>query len=118
MRQPRAVLLDLDDTILDDSGGVVSCWRQACVAHRSDLNGLDADAKVGCSTDTVPQDTTPDTTLVGSSGNTLPDTTAVGDTGGELPQTGSKAPLIVASGAALVGLGLMARRIARQPRMQ
>jgi putative hydrolase of the HAD superfamily len=44
MRQPRAVLLDLDDTILDDSGGAVSCWRQACAAHRSDMNGLDADA--------------------------------------------------------------------------
>jgi putative hydrolase of the HAD superfamily len=44
MRQPRAILLDLDDTILDDSGGVVSCWRQACVAHRSDMNGLDAGA--------------------------------------------------------------------------
>lgn len=44
MRRPRAVLLDLDDTILDDSGGVVSCWRQACLAHRSSMNGLDADA--------------------------------------------------------------------------
>jgi putative hydrolase of the HAD superfamily len=38
---PRAVLLDLDDTILDDSGGVVSCWREACVAHRSSMRGLD-----------------------------------------------------------------------------
>ena len=44
MRRPRAVLLDLDDTILDDTGGVVSSWRQACVAHRSHMNGLDADA--------------------------------------------------------------------------
>ncbi len=41
---PQAILLDLDDTILDDSGGVVSCWRDACVTHRSSLNGLDADA--------------------------------------------------------------------------
>ncbi len=31
---PRAVLLDLDDTILDDSGGVPECWRAACDAHR------------------------------------------------------------------------------------
>ena len=38
---PRAVLLDLDDTILDDSGGVISCWRAACHAHRSRMNGLD-----------------------------------------------------------------------------
>lgn len=41
---PRAVLLDLDDTILDDTGGVVSSWRAACAAHRSSMNGLDGDA--------------------------------------------------------------------------
>jgi putative hydrolase of the HAD superfamily len=40
---PQAFLLDLDDTILDDTGGVVSCWREACVAHRSDMNGLEPD---------------------------------------------------------------------------
>ena len=39
---PRAVLLDLDDTILDDSSAVISCWRDACVAHQSRMNGLDA----------------------------------------------------------------------------
>ena len=38
---PHAVLLDLDDTILDDTGGVVTSWREACVAHRSTMNGLD-----------------------------------------------------------------------------
>ena len=38
---PRAVLLDLDDTILDDSGSVPSCWLRACDAHRSDMGGLD-----------------------------------------------------------------------------
>jgi putative hydrolase of the HAD superfamily len=38
---PPAVLLDLDDTILDDSGTVSSCWLEACVAHRSEMNGLD-----------------------------------------------------------------------------
>jgi putative hydrolase of the HAD superfamily len=37
---PQAVLLDLDDTILDDTGGVIACWRDACVAHRSTMNGL------------------------------------------------------------------------------
>jgi putative hydrolase of the HAD superfamily len=37
---PRAVLLDLDDTILDDSSGVISCWREACVAHQSSMRGL------------------------------------------------------------------------------
>lgn len=30
---PRAFLLDLDDTILDDSGNVSRCWREACFAH-------------------------------------------------------------------------------------
>jgi putative hydrolase of the HAD superfamily len=38
---PRAVLLDLDDTILDDSGGVINCWRDACEAHCSTMNGLE-----------------------------------------------------------------------------
>ena len=38
---PQAVLLDLDDTILDDTGGVVASWREACVVHRSAMNGLD-----------------------------------------------------------------------------
>jgi putative hydrolase of the HAD superfamily len=41
---PRAVLLDLDDTILDDTSGIVSSWREACVAHCSSLNGLGAEA--------------------------------------------------------------------------
>lgn len=44
---PRAVLLDLDDTILDDSGGVISSWREACVAHCSPMSGLDAEAVFG-----------------------------------------------------------------------
>jgi putative hydrolase of the HAD superfamily len=38
---PQALLLDLDDTILDDSGGVIGCWREACVAHRHAMNGLE-----------------------------------------------------------------------------
>ena len=41
---PRAVLLDLDDTILDDSGRVDRCWREACAAHVSELPGVDAAA--------------------------------------------------------------------------
>jgi putative hydrolase of the HAD superfamily len=40
---PRAILLDLDDTILDDSSGVIACWRDACLTHCSSTNGLDAD---------------------------------------------------------------------------
>jgi len=38
---PKAMLLDLDDTILDDSGNVGSCWRDACLDHRSELGPLD-----------------------------------------------------------------------------
>jgi putative hydrolase of the HAD superfamily len=29
---PRAILLDLDDTIIDDSGPVETCWDEACLA--------------------------------------------------------------------------------------
>jgi putative hydrolase of the HAD superfamily len=38
---PPAILLDLDDTILDDTGGVSSCWLDACVAHRAAMGDLD-----------------------------------------------------------------------------
>ena len=38
---PRAFLLDLDETILDDSGNLAQCWREACTAHRSEMDGLD-----------------------------------------------------------------------------
>jgi putative hydrolase of the HAD superfamily len=38
---PRAVLLDLDDTILDDSGHSARCWGEACALHASELGGLD-----------------------------------------------------------------------------
>ena len=34
---PRGLLLDLDDTILDDSGLVHECWRQACDDHATRL---------------------------------------------------------------------------------
>jgi putative hydrolase of the HAD superfamily len=33
MRLPAALLLDLDDTILDDSSTVDECWRSACAAN-------------------------------------------------------------------------------------
>jgi putative hydrolase of the HAD superfamily len=35
------MLLDLDDTILDDSGNVGSCWKDACIDHRSQLGAVD-----------------------------------------------------------------------------
>ena len=38
---PRAVLLDLDDTILDDSGHAERCWGEACTVHAPELEGLD-----------------------------------------------------------------------------
>lgn len=41
MTLPKAVLLDLDDTILDDSGHAVRCWQEACCAHAPDLGGVD-----------------------------------------------------------------------------
>lgn len=37
---PRAVLLDLDDTILDDTGGAPQSWREACWEHADLLDGL------------------------------------------------------------------------------
>ena len=37
---PKAVLLDLDDTILDDSGGIQNCWRDACDDYAVGLNGI------------------------------------------------------------------------------
>ena len=38
---PQAVLLDLDDTILDDSGSAARSWPEACAAHRAELGALD-----------------------------------------------------------------------------
>jgi putative hydrolase of the HAD superfamily len=38
---PKAVLLDLDDTILDDSSTIDACWRQACAEHCAECGGLD-----------------------------------------------------------------------------
>ena len=36
------MLLDLDDTILDDTGSVSSCWLDACRLHESELGALAA----------------------------------------------------------------------------
>jgi putative hydrolase of the HAD superfamily len=38
---PAGFLLDLDDTILDDSSNIDQCWRDACAANAKDLGGLD-----------------------------------------------------------------------------
>lgn len=43
-RPPTALLLDLDDTILDDSGGTAASWATACVEAASSAPGLDAAA--------------------------------------------------------------------------
>ena len=42
MSLPRAILIDLDDTILDDSGNVDACWETACT-EASVRAGLDAE---------------------------------------------------------------------------
>ena len=41
---PKAVLLDMDDTILYDSGNVAQCWQEACFAHRSEMGALEPGA--------------------------------------------------------------------------
>jgi putative hydrolase of the HAD superfamily len=40
MRLPPAILLDLDDTILDDSSNIDQCWRNACAANAAALGDL------------------------------------------------------------------------------
>src|SRR5689334_4374701 len=42
LRSPRAILLDLDDTILDDEGSVEASWRAVCADAARDIAGLDA----------------------------------------------------------------------------
>lgn len=41
MRLPKAILIDLDDTILDDGGPTESCWTDAC-ASAEEKYGYDA----------------------------------------------------------------------------
>ena len=42
MTHPRVLLLDLDDTILDDSSMVHECWSGACASHADRLAPLDS----------------------------------------------------------------------------
>ena len=42
MISPAAILLDLDDTILNDSGSVDESWRHACASHAHRLAPFDA----------------------------------------------------------------------------
>jgi putative hydrolase of the HAD superfamily len=41
---PKAILLDLDDTILNDSGNVEHCWRDACHSCVDKFGGIDVAA--------------------------------------------------------------------------
>src|SRR5436190_20855342 len=41
MNLPVGFLLDLDDTILDDSSNIDRCWRDACAASAAELGDLD-----------------------------------------------------------------------------
>ena len=43
-QRPDALLLDLDDTILDDSGSTDLYWRGACDAHRAQLGASEPEA--------------------------------------------------------------------------
>jgi putative hydrolase of the HAD superfamily len=43
----RGVLLDLDDTILDDSSTIEQCWKDACFTHRAEFAGSDPDELYG-----------------------------------------------------------------------
>ena len=40
---PRAILIDLDDTLLDDSSNVGACWDDACAAAAPRLRGVGVD---------------------------------------------------------------------------
>lgn len=44
---PKAVLLDLDDTILDDSGAVHDCWQKACAGQSESLTQFGVQTVVG-----------------------------------------------------------------------
>jgi putative hydrolase of the HAD superfamily len=41
--QPRGLLIDLDDTILDDSGSVDACWMHACRTYEARVPGVTAE---------------------------------------------------------------------------
>ena len=43
-RLPEAIIFDLDDTIVDDSGCVAACWQLACAEGVARLDGLQSAA--------------------------------------------------------------------------
>jgi putative hydrolase of the HAD superfamily len=43
MDLPSALLVDLDDTVVDDTGTVINCWMQACRAYASELDAATSD---------------------------------------------------------------------------
>jgi len=47
MQLPEAIILDLDDTILDDSGAVEELWGQTCREAAARIDGLDPVALLG-----------------------------------------------------------------------
>jgi putative hydrolase of the HAD superfamily len=42
-RLPQAILLDLDDTIIDDSGPIPGCWEGACAGACTEFEGIDVE---------------------------------------------------------------------------
>lgn len=40
---PRAILFDMDDTIIGVEGGIDKCWRDICNKYSSKINGVTAD---------------------------------------------------------------------------
>ena len=46
LNKPRAMLVDLDDTIIDYRSGVDPCWRLVCADAADRVPGLDADEPV------------------------------------------------------------------------
>ncbi len=46
MQLPRAILFDLDDTILAYEAVSVECWQQVCLSFAPFLGGLEADTLV------------------------------------------------------------------------
>lgn len=43
MHLPRGILIDLDDTIIDDTGSMMQCWVQVCEQAAANLNGVTPD---------------------------------------------------------------------------
>jgi putative hydrolase of the HAD superfamily len=41
MQLPAAIIFDLDDTIVDDSGAVAACWQEVCLEASERIDRLD-----------------------------------------------------------------------------